>query len=87
MIFSENRCPPSDQVRGHAFPDHALSGNRASSLQLDIIVPVIMSCALLWWVSRGMSWTTRLVVAVVTLVLILCIVLFERSGFWSSISP
>jgi uncharacterized protein YggT (Ycf19 family) len=35
-------------------------------LQLDIIVPVFMSCALLWWVSRGMNWTTRLVVAVVT---------------------
>jgi hypothetical protein len=50
-------------------------------LQLDIIVPVVMSCALLWWVSRGMTWTTRLVVAIVTLALIICIVLFERSGF------
>jgi len=40
-----------------------------------------MSCALLWWVSRGMTWTTRLVVAVVTLMLIVCILLFERSGF------
>ena len=40
-----------------------------------------MSCALLWWVSRGMTWTTRLVVAVVTLMLIICILLFERSGF------
>ena len=49
-------------------------------MQLDIIVPVIMSCALLWWVSRGMSWTARLTVAVITLLLILCIVLFERSG-------
>jgi hypothetical protein len=39
-----------------------------------------MSCALLWWVSRGMSWTTRLVVAAVTLVLIICVVLFERFG-------
>jgi hypothetical protein len=48
-------------------------------LQLDIIVPVIMSCALLWWVSRGMAWSTRLVVAAVTLVVILLIVLFERS--------
>ena len=28
MIFSENRCPPSDQVQGHAFPDHALNGKR-----------------------------------------------------------
>jgi hypothetical protein len=51
-------------------------------LQLDILVPVFMSCALLWWVSRGMSWTTRLVVAVVTLVLILCIVFFERAGIF-----
>jgi hypothetical protein len=49
-------------------------------LQLDVIVPVLMSCALLWWVSRGMTWTTRLMVAVVTLVLILCILLFERSS-------
>jgi hypothetical protein len=40
-----------------------------------------MSCALLWWVSRGMTWTTRLVVAVVTLVLIICVLLFERSSF------
>jgi hypothetical protein len=34
-----------------------------------------------------MSWTTRLMVTVVTLVLILCIVLFERSAFWSSVAP
>ena len=49
-------------------------------MQLDIIVPVVMSCALLWWVSRGMSWTTRLVVTAITLVVIICILLFERSG-------
>jgi hypothetical protein len=49
-------------------------------LPLDIIVPVVMSCALLWWVSRGMSWTTRLVVTAVTLAVIVCILLFERSG-------
>jgi hypothetical protein len=24
MIFSENRIPPPDQVRGKLFPDHAL---------------------------------------------------------------
>jgi len=51
------------------------------ALPLDIIVPVVMSCALLWWVSRGMSWTTRLVVTIVTLAVIFCILLFERSGF------
>ncbi len=49
-------------------------------MQLEIIVPVVMSCALLWWASRGMSWTTRLVVTIITLALIICIVLFERSG-------
>jgi hypothetical protein len=59
----------------------ALSATGRGALQLDIIVPVVMSCALLWWVSRGMNWTTRLAVAVVTLVLIFCILLFERSSF------
>jgi hypothetical protein len=49
-------------------------------LQLDIIVPVLMSCALLWWISRDMTWTARLTVAAVTLVLIFCILLFERSS-------
>jgi hypothetical protein len=50
-------------------------------LQLDIIVPVLMSCALLWWVSRSMGWTTRLAVTAVTLAVIICILLVERSGF------
>lgn len=50
-------------------------------MQLDIIVPVVMSCALLWWVSRGMSWTRRLVAVAVTLVVIVCVLLFERSSF------
>jgi hypothetical protein len=50
-------------------------------LNLDIIVPVLMSCALLWWIGRGMSWTTRLAVTAVTLVVIIGILLVERSGF------
>ena len=50
-------------------------------MQLDIIVPVVMSCALLWWVSRGMSWTARLLVTAITLAVIIGVVLFERSGF------
>ena len=49
-------------------------------MQLDYLVPVIMSCALLWWIGRGMSWTARLVVAAVTLAIIILIVRFERSG-------
>ena len=50
-------------------------------MRLDTVIPVLMSCALLWWVSRGMNWTTRLAVAAITLAVIICILLFERSGF------
>ena len=46
---------------------------------LEIIVPVIMSCALLWWVSRGMTWSARLVVAAVTLVVIVGVLIAERT--------
>jgi len=49
-----------------------------AGVQLDIIVPVVMSCALLWWVGRGMSWTTRLAVTAVTLAVIVGVVLLER---------
>lgn len=49
---------------------------------LDILVPVLMSCALLWWVSRGMTWNTRLAVVAVTLVVIIAVVAFERSGYF-----
>jgi hypothetical protein len=57
------------------------SDRRANPLRPEILVPVVMGCAMLWWVSRGMTWTTRLVVAAVTLVLIVGILLFEHSGF------
>lgn len=50
-------------------------------MQLDIVVPVVMSCALLWWVSRGMSWTARLAVTAITLAVIICIVWLERFRF------
>ena len=50
-------------------------------MQLDIIVAVIMGCAMLWWVSRGLSWTQRLATAAVTLAVIVVVVLFERSDF------
>ena len=53
----------------------------ARPLQPDRIVAVVMGCALLWWIGRRMSWTTRLTVTAVTLVLIICVLLFERSDF------
>jgi hypothetical protein len=67
--------------RGSRLHRRTLSGGGGKLMRLDILVPILMSCAMLWWVSRGMTWTIRLVVAAITLVLIVCIVLFERSGF------
>lgn len=51
-------------------------------MSLEIVVPVLMSCALLWWISRGMSWTNRLIVAAITLVVIVVIVAIEQAGYW-----
>jgi hypothetical protein len=62
--------------------DHAQTkDNEGGPLQLNVIVPVIMGCALLWWIGRRMSWTRRLVVTAITLVVIICVLLFERGGF------
>jgi hypothetical protein len=47
-------------------------------LRLDLLVPALMYCALLWWVGRGLSWTAKLTTAVVTLVLIVVVVMVER---------
>lgn len=44
---------------------------------LEIVVPVVMSCALLWWIGRGMSWKRRLVITVIALLLILGVLLLE----------
>ena len=44
----------------------------------EIIVPMVMGCALLWWIGRGMSVVTRLAVAAATLALIGGLLLFER---------
>lgn len=50
----------------------------ADLVRLDIIVPVLMYCALLWWVGRGLGWTARLAAAAVALALIICVLLVER---------
>ncbi len=52
----------------------------ADQSQLDVMMAVLTYCALLWWVSRGMSWTARLATAAVTLALVICIVLVERTS-------
>jgi hypothetical protein len=72
----QNRRQCQHRRRGFAL---TFSKKARIPVQLDIIVPVLMSCALLWWVSRGMTWTMRLAVAAATLVLIVCVLLIERS--------
>ena len=48
-------------------------------MQPEIVVPVMMSCALLWWISRGMTWTRRLTVTAITLVIIVGVLAFEHA--------
>jgi hypothetical protein len=48
-------------------------------MALEIIVPILMSCALLWWIGRGIGWSTRLMVAAITLVIVVAILLVERA--------
>ncbi len=47
---------------------------------LDIVMPVLMYCAMLWWLSRRMSWTRLLAIAAVTLALIIAVLAVEH-GF------
>ena len=47
---------------------------------LDIVMPIVMYCAMLWWLSRRMSWTRLLMITAVTLVLIIIVLAVER-GF------
>ena len=51
---------------------------QADLMRPDILVPVLMYCALLWWVGRGLSWPARLATAAVTLALIGVVLLVER---------
>lgn len=48
-------------------------------MRLDIVVPVIMCCALLWWFGQGMSWTRRAVVTAITLAIIVGVLWLEQS--------
>lgn len=47
-------------------------------LRLDIFVPLLMYCALMWWVGRRLSWRAWLATVAATLVLIAFVVLVER---------
>lgn len=44
----------------------------------EIIVPVLMGCALMWWIGRALSWRARLAVTAITLLAVVAILLAER---------
>ena len=48
---------------------------------LEILVPALMGCAMLWWVGHGMSWAARFAVSTITVVLIMAVLLLGRVGF------
>lgn len=45
---------------------------------LDILAPILMSCAILWWIGRRMSWARWLVVTAITIAVIILVLLLER---------
>jgi len=48
---------------------------------LDIIVPVLMGAALLWWIGRGMSGRSMLIATAVTLAVIVGVLLLQNAGW------
>lgn len=53
-------------------------------MPLEIVVPVLMGVALLWYIGRGIAGRQKLIAAAVALLLALLIVLAERGGWISA---
>jgi low affinity Fe/Cu permease len=49
-------------------------------VSLEIVVPVVMCAALLWWIGRGMSARAMLIATAVTLVVIVVVLYAQRAG-------
>lgn len=50
-------------------------------MTLDIVIPVLMCAALLWWIGRGLSVQSMLIVTVVTLAVIVGIIFFQNAAW------
>ena len=48
-------------------------------MSLEIIVPVVMCVALLWWIGRGLSGRSMLIATAVTLAVIVGVVLLQNN--------
>ncbi|MBN9596844.1 MAG: hypothetical protein J0G36_16005 [Afipia sp.] len=51
------------------------------SSPLDIIVPIVMGAALLWWIGRSMSRQALLIATAVTLMVIVGVLLVQNAGW------
>lgn len=58
----------------------ARSERQRVSTPLDIIVPILMGAALLWWIGRSMGTRAILLATFVTLAVIAGVMLVENSG-------
>jgi hypothetical protein len=54
-----------------------MSGPNLTSL--DILVPVLMCVALLWWIGRALSLRAMLVTTVITLALVAVVIAVQNS--------
>ncbi|HEX7792345.1 MAG TPA: hypothetical protein VF467_17660 [Afipia sp.] len=50
-------------------------------MSLEIVVPVLMCAALLWWIGRGMSGRAMLISTAVTLAVIVGVLLLQKAGW------
>lgn len=50
------------------------------SSPLDIIVPILMGAALLWWIGRGMGGRAMLIATAVTLAVIVGVLVVQNAG-------
>jgi len=47
---------------------------------VEILVPALMGCAMMWWMGLAMSWGARVVVSTITVVLIIAVLVLGRVG-------
>ena len=48
---------------------------------LDIIVPILMCAALLWWIGRGLSTRAMLLATAVTLAVVAGVLFVQNTGW------
>jgi low affinity Fe/Cu permease len=48
-------------------------------MSLEIIVPILMCAALLWWIGRGLKTRSMLIATAVTLAVIVCVLLVQNN--------